>query len=522
MNKNKVKSLVKKYKKGIIAIGLIIAIGGGIILIKLNGNSTGELNSIGDYVRTVSLEKSSIYDSIAVNGKIESAEVTSVTSALAEKIKTVNVKVGDLVKKGDIIAVLDDTSIKKEIENKKQEISSERQRLKSSYDKAVNSLNTAKSNKAISLAEQDKLVGIAKQNLDSANNELETYKESFQSEESKYNTMLGAIREKKEAYDKSVSTRDNLYNIWINAGGKTDSKEYEEYKKSQEDLTLKEAELEQAKGLYDYDRITESYNSAFEKYNGKLTSKQNAQNEYDSAVSTRAKTINSDDSEIATLNENIKEIDTQIQKLDKNDELKALEEKLTKTVLKAESDGKITELKATVGSMTEGVIATIQSMDKLIITVNIPEYDITKVTVGMKAKISSDSLADKIEGELVRISPTASQAENNSGFSADIAVSNSKGLFIGAKAKAEIIISSKENVFVVPLDAVSGEGEESKISIKNETWEFKEVKVTTGMKNDYYIEVSGDQLKEGVEVKANINLEEMDINNMEPVINGGF
>ena len=509
MNKNKVKSLVKKYKKGIIAIGLIIAIGGGIILIKLNGNSTSELNSIGDYVRTVSLEKSSIYDSIAVNGKIESAEVTSVTSALAEKIKTVNVKVGDLVKKGDIIAVLDDTSIKKEIENKKQEISSERQRLKSSYDKAVNSLNTAKSNKAISLAEQDKLVGIAKQNLDSANNELETYKESFQSEESKYNTMLGAIREKKEAYDKSVSTRDNLYNIWINAGGKTDSKEYEEYKKSQEDLTLKEAELEQAKGLYDYDRITESYNSAFE-------------NEYDSAVSTRAKTINSDDSEIATLNENIKEIDTQIQKLDKNDELKALEEKLTKTVLKAESDGKITELKATVGSMTEGVIATIQSMDKLIITVNIPEYDITKVTVGMKAKISSDSLADKIEGELVRISPTASQAENNSGFSADIAVSNSKGLFIGAKAKAEIIISSKENVFVVPLDAVSGEGEESKISIKNETGEFKEVKVTTGMKNDYYIEVSGDQLKEGVEVKANINLEEMDINNMEPVINGGF
>ena len=197
MNKNKVKSLVKKYKKGIIAIGLIIAIGGGIILIKLKGNSTSELNSIGDYVRTVSLEKSSIYDSIAVNGKIESAEVTSVTSALAEKIKTVNVKVGDLVKKGDIIAVLDDTSIKKEIENKKQEISSERQRLKSSYDKDVNSLNTAKSNKAISLAEQDKLVGIAKQNLDSANNELETYKESFQSEESKYNTMLGAIREKK-------------------------------------------------------------------------------------------------------------------------------------------------------------------------------------------------------------------------------------------------------------------------------------------------------------------------------------
>lgn len=522
MNKNKMKSIIKKHKKGIIALGLIIVIAGGIILIKVKGNSTSELNSVEDYVRTVNLEKSSIYDSIAVNGKIESAEVTSVTSALSEKIKTVNVKVGDLVKKGDVIAVLDDTDIKKEIENKKQEVSSERQRLKSSYDKAVNSLNTAKSNKSINLGEQDKLVGIAKQNLDTANNELENYRGSFQSEESKYNTMVSAIREKKDSYEKSVAARDNLYSVWINAGGTTDSKEYEEYKKAQEDLALKQDELEQAKSLYDYDRITESYNTALEKYNGKLSSKQNAQAEYDSAVSNRAKAINNDDSEILTLNENIKEIEAQIQKVDKNDDLKTLEEKLAKTVLKAESDGKITELKARVGSMTEGVIATIQSMDKLIISVNIPEYDIAKVKVGMKAKISSDSLADKIEGELVRISPTASQAENNSGFSADIAVSNSKGLFIGAKAKAEIIISSKENVFVVPLDAVSGEGEESKISIKNETGEFKEVKVTTGMKNDYYVEVSGSELKEGVEVKANINLQEMDINNMEPVINGGF
>ncbi len=522
MNKIKVVQLTKQYKKIIISLGVVIVIGGGIFFIKSKNSFGGEMNSLSDYVRTVNLEKSSINNSITVSGKVASAELTSVTSAFSEKIKTLNVKVGDLVKKGDVIAILDDTNIKKEIESKREDISTEREKLKASYDKTINSLNTAKANKSLNSAEQDKLVNISKQNLDTANYEFENCKASFQSEESKYKTMISAIKDKQDAYDNSIRNRDNLYSAWINAGGATNSKAYEDYNAAQDDLSSKERELEEAKSLYDYDRIAGNYNAALEKYNGKLSIKQTAQSEYDSAVSARAKAINNDDSEIATINESLKEINSQIQKLDKNDELKALEEKLEKTVLKAESDGKVTELKATVGSMTEGVIATIQSTDKLIISVNIPEYDISKVTVGMKAEISSDSLAKKIKGELVRISPTASQVENNSGFSADIAVSDAKGLFIGSKAKTEIIMSSKENVFVVPLDAVDDIDGESKIFIKNETGEFKETKVTVGMKNDYYVEVSGDGLKEGVEINANVNLEKFDNNNFESDMGGGF
>ena len=102
------------------------------------------------------------------------------------------------------------------------------------------------------------------------------------------------------------------------------------------------------------------------------------------------------------------DIYNQIQKLNDDEELKELKENLDKTVLKAETSGKITDLKVNVGSMTDGVIATIQSTDNLILEVNIPEYDIQKVATGMKAIVSSDAIPNKGNGGIVRIYPIAS------------------------------------------------------------------------------------------------------------------
>lgn len=87
-------------------------------------------------------------------------------------------------------------------------------------------------------------------------------------------------------------------------------------------------------------------------------------------------------------------------------------------------------------------MATIQSTEKLIVSVKIPEYAIGKVSVGMAVNLTSDAVAGTISGTLSRISPTASEGENG-GFAADVTVNQSNSLFIGSKAKAEVIISSK-------------------------------------------------------------------------------
>ena len=159
-------------------------------------------------------------------------------------------------------------------------------------------------------------------------------------------------------------------------------------------------------------------------------------------------------------------------------------------------------VKVNVGSMTEGAVATIQSTDNLILSINIPEYDIQKVATGMRAIITSDTLKDKVEGELVRISPVANSGDSGSGFSAEIVIENGQGMFIGTNAKAEIIISGKKNVILAPIDSVKDIDGNASLFIKEADGSFKEVPVTIGAKNDYYVEVSGSQIREGMEIKA--------------------
>lgn len=119
----------------------------------------------------------------------------------------------------------------------------------------------------------------------------------------------------------------------------------------------------------------------------------------------------------------------------------------------------------------------------------------------MKAKISSDTLTDKVDGELVRISPVARDGDKK-GFVAEIAIKNASGLFIGTSAKAEIIISGKSNVILAPIDAIKNIDNNPSILVKESDGKFKEVPVTVGERNDYYVEISGSNIKEGMEINA--------------------
>ena len=74
-------------------------------------------------------------------------------------------------------------------------------------------------------------------------------------------------------------------------------------------------------------------------------------------------------------------------------------------------------------------------------------------------------------------------------------------------ANVEIVQSTTDNVFVVPYDAVGTEADGTKYVMVKTGGEgadaaFEKVTVTTGAENDYYIEISGDTLTEGMEVRS--------------------
>ena len=135
------------------------------------------------------------------------------------------------------------------------------------------------------------------------------------------------------------------------------------------------------------------------------------------------------------------------------DNLETLRSTLEDCTLTATMDGTITALNATVGSVCSGTVATIQNTDALVVDVTIPANSVPKLSTGMTCHITSDATGDAvIDGTLTQIDPVAN---DNGSFGAKVVVNgDADGLLIGISAKVEIVISEKDNVFIVPRDVV--------------------------------------------------------------------
>ena len=109
MKRKEIKDVIKKFtyknKKSLCIFMVLAVLAGGIVIVKINSYKSQQTIDSENYARTVFVEKGEINRSINVNGKIESAEVSMVSTSLTEKVKSVNVKVGDYVKAGDVITV---------------------------------------------------------------------------------------------------------------------------------------------------------------------------------------------------------------------------------------------------------------------------------------------------------------------------------------------------------------------------------------------------------------------------------
>ncbi len=185
------------------------------------------------------------------------------------------------------------------------------------------------------------------------------------------------------------------------------------------------------------------------------------------------------------------------------------------------------------------MIAAVENVDTFEVTTEIDEYDINKIQVGQEAVIRTNATGDlELSGTVTAIAPKASGGssilDTGSGssdmFSFDLSSmmggSYSNGstggnvtytvtivvntpcdqLKIGMTAKLSIILQQGENVLSVPFDALQQADDGSyyieEITSVNEdgTSETKQIPVTTGLESDYYVEIIGDDVKEGMEV----------------------
>ena len=134
-------------KKVILLLLLAAAIGGGIWFWRQRALSAKMAAAAsGAYTRTVTLQKTTLADSVTVTGTVESTGLANVTSTATYPVTAINVQEGDTVTAGEVLATLDTTDLDKEIAKAKEKLAEGLSTAQDNYDKAVETRDKALAN----------------------------------------------------------------------------------------------------------------------------------------------------------------------------------------------------------------------------------------------------------------------------------------------------------------------------------------------------------------------------------------
>lgn len=487
---------VKRHKKLTIVLVILLLVVAFIVSSCMRTAQAVSNALAYQFVRTTTLQKTSLTDSVSVSGTVSSGSTASVTasdSVKTYKVTSVNVAVGDTVTKGQVIATLDTSDVEKQIENAQESYGDSLDQAQTTYDQSVEDLATN-----LTQAQED---------LDKAREDYDTLGLT-----DRYNSMVNPdtanmnIRELVEYYyglfaEEIAGLENTVANLQIQLTQAQNDGNGERAQEVQGQLTDYQNKLSIAKGqcsipelgLQGFDTIKKYYDT-IEQYRQALDKAQRA---YDSAATSSSRQVDSAETKLEQASRT-------------SDTLTDLQSTLEDCTLTATMDGTVTELNATVGSVCSGTVATIQDLGYLTVEVTIPASSVSKLSTGMQCNITSDATSGTaVSGTLTRIDPVANK---DGAFGATVTVNGSdSGLKVGISAQVEIIVQQEDNVFTVPRDAIGTRDDGSTYVLRRTGGEgvdmtFEEVEVTTGNSNDYYITISGDSLAEGDVIRSSADL----------------
>lgn len=189
----------KSRKKLLIALG--VAVVGAMIGLRMCGGSGEALPT----VATASLAKGDIQNILSVSGPVSGTDSVDVVSNLHAKIQSIEIKEGDRVEAGQLLAVLDDSDLLKELEIAKNSyelaVANKEESLKDAqngYAKALQDCQAAQANyDRISILAQSG--SVSQVELETAANELNDAKRTMDS----YNVENGQVTADK-SYDLQI------------------------------------------------------------------------------------------------------------------------------------------------------------------------------------------------------------------------------------------------------------------------------------------------------------------------------
>lgn len=429
---------IKKQKFYVIAAAIIAIISMAAVFYRFWG---AEEKQEGAGQTKMTLTKRDITDSVSVTGVLESVSTRKIRANVSNLVvKKVNVKEGDKVKKGQKLMSFDETDLRMALFDRKENLAETKVQADVQLASADRKLEEAKENYAI----KKKSYAVAER---AAKADYLSAREAFQS--------AGDTTERQRA-------------------GQT---------------------LKQAKRAYEQAQL--------EREAGNRQNRSNLQSAKEHVMVTK----NNNKSLMREAEQKIREA----------------RKALKNCSVTAPLSGTVVMVGVEEGDQYQGAdLFEISDCENLQVYATADEYAVSRIGKGQKVRIFINAAGqDEREGEISYVaktkgvSRTGTSTANNgtagsNGYSAAAASGyviriqlkeNNKNLRIGMTARCSIIIEEAADVFAVPYDAVyRNKNGDTVLYVEDGNGTRREITVSKGMESDYYVEVMGEELKEGLQV----------------------
>ncbi|SDM67563.1 efflux RND transporter periplasmic adaptor subunit [Acetanaerobacterium elongatum] len=502
-----------KHKKLLIISAAVIVVAGAAAvtaIVVFSGKSAQQQNQT-QYKETT-VTRGDITVGITETGTA-ALETTSITYDFTADVETINVKAGQRVNKGDVLATLTTDSlqtelVKAELELQKNKLALSQAQVDQKVQK-VASEYTYKSNQALETAAPQQYTAT----VDSLNSELATVKETMsnaQSKISEYNDYfddLSTTYDLTALHDKVVTTQK----------AETDAKAAYDLDTSNED---KKAAYEAAKAAHDeaVKAYTNAYNLYTASYNDIATKLEEAQNQYDTAklkyekliasITLDTLTAESKKEQSLTTSENAKllyEIDTAktnneiaTQKLTIKTlelQIEEIKKKLENTTVTSPCSGLVMSVGYAPGDTItkNNALFTISNSENVYATVSVAQEDINSIAIGDSAQVSLDAFeGTTFEGTVdsVATSP-ARTASSTVSYTVTVKLSGDTAkIYEGMTGDVTFISKQKKNVLYIPNRAIYIENDKQYVKTKDSSGNIQAIEVTTGFSDGTNAEIT--------------------------------
>lgn len=466
------KEYYRLHKKRTIGIFVIVA----IILFSMFGKQK-------EPPQTETLVISDLRQTVLATGQVTSTTDLSLSFPTSGVLSTIRKDVGAVVKKGEIIAMLDNRRAYADLQKAKadyQEI----------LDGASNEeIAVAETAYKTALADLEKTKLLQDTLVDSAlyallNNDLEAYPEQENTE--------GDLPEISGSYQGKTMGE---YRINLEPPSSAVDFYYRGLEEGEGDLSTITPRLLGTKGLYilfpegyslDKDRFTVLIpNTRSSSYQTYLNAYNEAKDTRDSVVSAKESNLQEKEASLALTKAQARPFEL----LSANASLLSAQASYDDTIIRAPADGTVVSFDKKIGELTETLepVVVLQDVTNLYIEASINETNISKVMLGQQVDIVLDAFPDRtFSATISHIDPSSTITDGIVNYTVKATITDILEVKPGMTANITILISEKKSVLSIPKRSIISVGGVSYVDkiINPKRFKTERVSITTGESGD--------------------------------------